>query len=165
MLKLFEGLYSLHNKGKAFGGCRLSGGKKGITLIETVISIMVLALTLGAMLGTFVIGRAITASATNRIQAQNFARSGMEWSATKSCSELKTLLMGEGDVDILPYLSFSSDFSISNNLTNAAVVASGRLDAGSNLEVTVKASWTEPAFRSGGFASEEMVTLVSKWRE
>lgn len=51
---------------------------KGITLVETIVSILLLTISIGAMLGAFLIGKISVARAKHRISAINLARDKIE---------------------------------------------------------------------------------------
>lgn len=126
-------------------------GKKGITLVEMVISALLLAIALGAMLGCFVIGRISAGKARNRIQAMNLARARMEWVKVQDYTYLR-------DLSPNPFVEPDVDAGLIDDTRSTRVV----VDADDNLIVTVTIAWQDPIWRGTKGVSEELVTLIGK---
>lgn len=116
--------------------------KKGTTLTENLISVLMLGITIGAMLGVFVIARFNTAMARHRIEAMNYARAAMEQYIDSGTASV--VLGGE----------------ISSLEGSYSVVASSY--ASDLDEITVTVSWDERSLGGTNTVSEELVTLIKK---
>ena len=151
--------------------------KKGITLIEMIISVLILGLALGAMLGSFVIGRVSATKAKHRIEAANLARQGMEWIKDQSYAGLP-----RGIAAITP----SYPYQISNNsviidvgedvdgdgilveidgdeLTGSRITQVKPIGTPEEyLEVTVTVAWADLSWGGTSNVSERLVTIISR---
>lgn len=116
--------------------------KKGITLVEMVISVLILAMALGAMLGCFVIGRISATKAKHRVQAMNFLRGKME--------EIKAIGIDES----------SGSYTLEEGLTGTWIVNVDPKDGYKEIEVVI--SWQDPIWGGTKEVSEELVTLISE---
>jgi len=116
--------------------------EKALTLIEMIISVLILGLALGAMLGTFVMGRISATKAKHHIEAMNHARAAMEQyiddgtTYTLPDGDIKTL---DGDCSVVP-TTYATDIK----------------------KVVVTISWTDRSMGGSRTVSEELVTLVSE---
>lgn len=120
--------------------------KNGLTLVEMVVSVLILGLALGVMLGTFVMGRMSATKAKHHIEAMNHARAAME------------LLKNN-----LSAASSTEWNDLKNNVS--ATLPGGNLHdpniSGTGLKtVTVTISWNER--QSPPPISEKLVTLISE---
>jgi len=117
--------------------------KAGTTLIENLISVLILGLVIGAMLGTFTMAKFNTKMARHRIEAMNYARAIMEQYIDSGAT---SIVLG-GDIASLggtyppPTVSpYTSDLD----------------------EVTVTVFWDERSLGGTSTVSEELVTLILK---
>lgn len=125
--------------------------KKGITLVEMVISALILAMALGAMLGCFVIGRISAVKARNRIQVMNFARARMEWVKAQGYTALRNLSPN-------PFVETDVDAGLIDDTRNTKI----EVDADDNLIVTVTIAWQDPIWGGTREVNEKLVTLISE---
>ena len=131
--------------------------KKGLTLVEMVISALILGMTLGAMLGTFIIARIGATKAKHRIEVMNLLRGKIE--------ELKDTdyddIVDEGtepvSIDIGPDGVRDTDDDLVGEQSVSVEDKTGY------KEVTVTISWDDLSWGGGSTAvSEELVTLISR---
>lgn len=115
--------------------------KRGVTLIEVLISILILGIALGAMLGSFVMGRFSATKAKHRIEAMNYARAAMELLIN---DQTATFTLPDGDIKSL-------NGSYSPQITNYATGIK---------KVVVTISWDERSMGGSTRVSEQLVTLV-----
>lgn len=125
--------------------------KRGITLVEAVISVLILAMALGAMLGCFVIGRISAVKARNRIQVMNLARARMEWVKAQDYTALRNLSPN-------PFVETDVDAGLIDDTRSTKIV----VDSNDNLIVTVTIAWQDPIWGGTKEVSEELVTLISE---
>ena len=114
--------------------------KKGFTLVEMVISVLILGLALGAMLGTFVMGRISATKAKHHIEAMNHARAAME----QYIHDGTTFTLPEGDI---------------KSLNGSCSVVPSDYAADVN-KVVATISWNERSMGGSSQVSEQLVTLV-----
>lgn len=126
---------------------------KGLTLIESVISLMILSIAVGAVLGTFVVGRVGAAKTKHRIVAMNLCCARMEWAKEQSSATL-TGLVGSGSTE-----SDVAGSELMAETRQTQVVLDGNL----NFIVTVTMQWTERAWGGSNAATEELVTVINRW--
>lgn len=121
---------------------------RGVTFIEVVISLLLLSITIGAMLGAFLIGRVSAARAKHRIVAINLCRDKIE------------------SVKALPYDQIGDqagsepNLGIDTNLTGArttTVVGWGAEPAKIEI-ITTTVAWTEGNIQ----LEEKIATLISQ---
>ena len=125
---------------------------KGLTLVESVISLLILAITIGALLGTFVIGRIGAAKARHRLVAMNLCRARMEWTKEQPSATLAGLAgsgSSESDVAGAELLSDTRQTQVT-------------LDSDMNFVVTVTMQWTEQSWGGSNSASEELVSVINR---
>ena len=117
--------------------------ENGTTLIENLISVLILGLVFGAMLGAFTMARFNTEMARHRIEAMNYARAAMEQyldSGTTSITVGGDIASLGGTCPPPTASSYTSDLD----------------------EVTVTVSWDERSLGGTNTVSEELVTLILK---
>ena len=115
--------------------------KRGLTLVEMVISVLILGLALGAMLGTFVMGRVSATKAKHHIQAMNHARAAME----QYIHDGTTFTLPDGDIKSL------------GGTCPPPVISDY---AAGIKKVVVAISWNERSMGGSRQVSEQLVTLV-----
>ncbi len=116
--------------------------KKGFTLIEAVVSILILGTAMGLMLVVFVMSRVSIAMAKHRIEAINHARAAMEQYINSGDT---TYNVSTGDIAAL-----DGSCAIPTPTSYATGIE----------KVVVTVSWTEHSMGSNKSVSEELVTLV-----
>lgn len=151
--------------------------KKGLTLVEMVISVLILGLALGAMLGTFVIGRVSATKAKHHIQAMNLARARMEWIKDQSYAGLPRGVatvtpaypyrISDNPVTIDVGRDVDGDGDLDNDgdeLTGSRITQIKPIGTPEEyLEVTVTVTWTERLLGGGSRqANEQLKTLISE---
>lgn len=114
--------------------------RRGITLVEILISILILGISVGAMLGSFVIGRVSATKAKHHIEAMNYARAAME---EYKDSGATTVPLG-GDIAALG---------------GTCAVTTALLGSGLE-EVTATVSWTARSLGGSSTVTEELVTIM-----
>ena len=137
------------------------GQRKGLTLVEMVVSVLILGMALGVMLSCFVIGRVSATKAKHRMKAMNLLRAKMEWVKGQSYSTIEGWIGNpiiENDVDD----AIGADELIDDTRTTTVAY-----DADNNLIVTITLNWRKR--RWGGLSEkggggnppdEELVTLI-----
>jgi type II secretory pathway pseudopilin PulG len=115
--------------------------RRGITLVEALIAIIILALTFVAMIGVFVIGRVSVTKARHHSQAMNHARAAME--------------QVMGDLAANPALPPGE---IQNLNGTCAVTISNFVPGVKRVEVSV--AWDDLSFGADQNVIEELATLV-----
>ncbi len=128
--------------------------KKGVTFIEIMISVLILSLSLGGMLTTFVMGRISVAKAKHRIEAFNLIQQKVE--------ELR-----DTGYSSIPIGESSENVTIDNAGTVATVddlIGQRKvIVTGSDYkEITVTITWTERKWGGSNQVSESVVTVVSQ---
>ena len=136
--------------------------KKGLTLIEVALSLLIFGITVAALVGTFTIGRLMTVSVKHRAKAMNLLRARMEWVKTQTYAYLEERiddpLSPENNVDN----SVGTDELLNDTRTTSVVK-----DANGNLIVTVTLNWTKQGVGksiqkgTAGSPDERLVTLIS----
>ena len=155
----------------------LKNDKRGLTLVEMVISVLILGVVVGAMLGAFMTSRLGMFKAKFYMQAMNLLRYEMEElkntpygdiSDSKYDTTIDTGsdpdstaddLIGEVIVEVGDKEDLDGDEDTSEEEIN--IDNSGGNDLCKPVYVTI--SWTIPLLGSGNKSeSEELVTLISK---
>lgn len=161
---------------------RRKNRNRGFTLLESIISVLILGLTVGAMVGVLMIGRAAVTKGKDYIGAMNLVRERMEWIKAQSyaslprgaaavtatypyLTETETVIIdygrdidGDGDFD---------DEGEEDELTGTRITQIQPVNDSDGsemyLRVTVTVTWTE-RFAGGTTwnASESLVTYVSE---
>lgn len=121
--------------------------RKGLTLVEMVVSVLILGLALGAMLGSFVIGRISATKAKHRIEAMNLLRAKMEEIKNTPYSNI----VDEGPVTVT--------IDEEEGLRGTRVVD---VDDDGYKEVEVVISWQDLSLGGTSQVSERLVTIVSR---
>jgi len=151
-------------------------GDRGFTLVESLVSIMILGLTVVAMLGVFVIGKVDVAKAKAYKAAINLARERMEELRSIGYAELSnnsgTYAISETDI-IIDYgtdLDGDGDFDDGKDdddededeLTGTRLTGIGTITHGGYgiyLQLDVTVSWQER--RAGGTTATASETVTS----
>lgn len=118
--------------------------KKGFTLIEAAVSLLILGIALGAMLGAFVIGRFSVSNAKHRTEAMNHARAAMEKYIDDGTT---TFTLPDADIK-----------SLGGSCSVAETKNYGGFTGLTRIVVTI--SWNERTFGGSKQLSEQLVTLV-----
>ncbi|MFH1552719.1 MAG: type II secretion system protein [Candidatus Omnitrophota bacterium] len=143
---------------------RLIKDKRGLTLVEALVSVLLLGLTVGAMLGGFVIGRLSITRVHHRAKAMNLLRARMEWAKGQGYSKLLEGTFTEDNVDDPDVTHPDRVNELIDDTRTTTVVKD--LTTGI-LTVTVTLNWTKQGW--GGPVEkgdednpdEELVTLIS----
>ena len=123
----------------------LRSDKKGLTLVEVLISAVILGIVLISLLGVFVVGRFGSAKAKHHIEAMNHARAAMEQYIKDGTT---TYTITTGDIS-----------SLNGNCVIDETPNYGGYTGLTRVVVTI--SWTPPTWGGGKEVSEELVTLIS----
>ena len=125
---------------------------QGFTLLETVISVLILGIVITSTVGAFTIGRFMIASANDHAKALNLLRAEME------------KIRGESYASLLGNVDSPIEEDIDSGLLNDTITTTitryyvGRDDI---LTVTLTLDWELPGrFSSALSVSEQIVTLV-----
>lgn len=114
-------------------------GKKGLTLVETVLAVLILAFVMSAGLGAFLIGRFVITDAKHRVKAMNLVRERMEWVMTQGATTIEGWIASpldlENDVDD----AVGTDELL--NDTRTTTVAYKNVNGNNMLEITVTLNW------------------------
>ena len=117
---------------------------KGFTLVEAVVSILILGIALGVLLASFMMGRMSVVVAKHRIEAMNHARAAMEQYINKQT----TYILPDGDIKSLggscPAPNVTLDYSGYSGLS----------------KIVVTISWNEQSLGTDRPVSEQLVTLL-----
>ena len=130
--------------------------EKGVTFIEIMISALILSISIGGMLTTFVMGRVSVAKAKHRIEAFNLIQEKMEIIRDTSYSSIVTELPASVTIDNAGTTATTDDLIGQRSVNVNEVVASGY------KEVTVTIIWTEHKWGGSNQVSENVVTVVSQ---
>ena len=123
----------------------LRSDKKGLTLVEVLISAVILGIVFISLLGVFVVGRFGSAKAKHHIEAMNHARAAMEQYIKDGTTITYTITTG--DIS-----------SLNGNCVIGKTENYGDDDGLTRVVVTI--SWTPPTWGGGKKVSEELVTLI-----
>jgi len=131
--------------------------RRGITLVEILISILILGISVGAMLGAFVIGRVSAQKAKHRIEAMNYARAAME-----EYRDSGVLPEEDRPIAELEDEEGREDDEASDIATLGGTYTVTTTSLGSELEeVTATVSWPERSLGGGSrTVTEELVTIM-----
>jgi type II secretory pathway pseudopilin PulG len=131
----------------------------GFTLTEVIISSLIAAFLLVALLASFIMGRTITQVAKHHAQATNQLRARLEY--------LKGL--GYDAVNLMNPVVTETNVPIDSVRNGAAVLAGTRTttitdtDADDVLEITVRIEWSERHMGQTVTAAEELRTLMAPY--
>lgn len=117
--------------------------RRGFTLVEAVVSILILGIALGIMLIVFMMSRMSVAMAKHRIEAMNHARAAMEQLINNRTA---SLTLPDGDIKCL-----GGSYSRVITGTGTGII-----------QIVVTISWNEPSMGSSHPVSEQLVTLVAE---
>lgn len=151
--------------------------KRGLTLVEAIVSVLILGITVGAMLGVFMIGRYSVTKGKDYIEAMNLARARMEWIKAQNYADLNrgtasvtaaypylastesvTIDVGR-DIDNDGIFDNDGDELIGTRITQVEPIGSPE----EYLKVTVTVSWTERLLGGSGWqASKSLITFISE---
>lgn len=120
--------------------------QRGITFTEVMVSLLLLSISVGAVIGAFVICRASAIRAKHKIAAMNLARSKVETMKSMVYSQLPAQA-GAESVTIDQGLSGQCTTEISDIYSNAKI-----------YKITVTVAWTEFAHS----LTQQVVTLISQ---
>ena len=138
----------------------LKNDKRGFTLVEAVVSILILGIIAVTMIGVFMIARVSIVKAKYYIQVMNLLRLEMENQKNKVYGEI---ISAEAE-------DITIDSSTTNGLVGEILVVVGdEIDIDGDTindpckPVYVTISWTSPKLGVGSSSvSEELVTLISE---
>lgn len=135
----------------------LKSDKKGFTLVEVIISAVILGIVIISLSNIFVLSKIGSAKAKHRMKAMNLLRAKMEEIKERPYYDIEALVGSdeiESDVD--------NDIG-TDELLNDTRTTSVSKDANNNLEVIVTIVWDEKRWLGSGQQSEDLVTLISSW--
>ena len=118
-----------------------SKNRKGFTLIEAMVSVLILGIALVVLLGSFIMGRMNAAAAKHHIEAMNHAQAAMEQCLNSGAT---TYTLPDGDIKIL---------------SGTCTVSSASYTTGIN-RIVATVSWNERSIGGSRQVSEQLVTLV-----
>ena len=131
--------------------------KKGFTLVEVLISAVILGIVIISLLNIFVLSKIGSAKAKHRMKAMNLLRAEMEEIKVQDYSVIDGWIVSprsnKNDVDN----TIGTDELLNDVITTSVVLANN------NLEVTVEITWDEKRWLGTGQQSEDLVTLISSW--
>jgi len=133
----------------------LKSDKKGFTLVEVIISAVILGIVIISLSNIFVLSKIGSAKAKHRMKAMNLLRAKMEEIKERPYYDIEALVGSdeiESDVD--------NDIG-TDELLNDTRTTSVSKDANNNLEVIVTIVWDEKRWLGSGQQSEDLVTLIS----
>ncbi|MFH1411092.1 MAG: type II secretion system protein [Candidatus Omnitrophota bacterium] len=136
--------------------------KKGMTLVEALVSILILVVVITSMMGAFIVGNMEIKRTKNRAKAMNLLQDRMEWVKSQSpfviAGWISVPLPAENDVDS----AFGGDDLVNDTRTTTVTQ-----DSDGNLIVTVCLNWEKAAWGTTmtkgtvGDPDLELVTLIS----
>ena len=130
--------------------------KKGVTFIEIMISALILSISIGGMLTTFVMGRVSVAKAKHRIEAFNLIQEKVEAIRDTSYASIANESPASVTIDNAGTAATTDDLTGQRSVSVNEVVVDGY------KEVTVTITWTEHKWGGSNQVSENVVTVVSK---
>ncbi len=126
----------------------LGGAKSGMTLIETLVSVIILNIALCTVLGAFVMGKMSVSRVKHKMEAVNILQKALEGLKNTPYSNI----VSGGPTPII----------METNLTANQTVTV--IDNNGYKEVRVNLSWTETGWgQAGNAAGETFVTYISAW--
>ena len=128
--------------------------KSGITFIETLMSVLVMGMVLGGMLGTFIMGRVSLAKAKHRHAACALIQQKLEEFTDTAYDSISDA--AETKVTLDPGSSSSGDELLCSRTTTVSSLSYGK-------EVTVTVSWTERSWGGQKSVSESAATIFTDW--
>jgi len=129
---------------------RSYGKRKGLTLVEAVISVLILGIVLVSMVSAFALGRFMIARTNDHAKALNILRAEME------------KIRGESYVSLLGNVDISIEEGVDSGLLNGTMTTTSTryyTDSDDILTVTLVLDWNLPG-RFFSAQSEKLVTLV-----
>lgn len=127
---------------------------RGVTFTEVIVSLLLLGITIGAVIGAFVMGSMSTARVKHRITAINLAREKIEivravdFAGIPAQAGTENITIDAG--------SASSGDELTGQRTTAVLDVSG---SAKEYKITVSVSWTENA--ASNTLQERIITLIS----
>lgn len=127
--------------------------QRGITFIEIVISLLLLGIAIGAVIGAFVISKASATRARHRVSAINLTRAkietikGLTYSQIPASAGVENVVMDQGLPGPGDELSGQCTTTVLDVYGNAAI-----------YKVSTKIAWTE----FGNALEETLITLISR---
>jgi len=152
--------------------------KSGLTLVEALVSMLILGITVGAMLGVLMIGEVSAVKAKHNIEAMNLLRQKMEELKNTSYDDIKTVSAQNISIDIgqdlvretsddlwgviLVEVRDKNDIDGDSDTTEAEIDINGDGINDSCKPIYITISWTYPSWGGHSNVSEELVTLICK---
>jgi type II secretory pathway pseudopilin PulG len=129
----------------------------GFTLAEVIVSTLIVAFLMIALLTSFIMGRYVTQVAKHRAQATNALRARIEYLKGLGYDAVNAMepVTVEGDVPIDPVHGGSAVLSGTRTTTIADA------DGDDVLEVLVEMRWTERHYGQAITVSEQLQTLIA----
>ena len=131
--------------------------KKGFTLVEVLISAVILGIVIISLLNIFVLSKIGSAKAKHRMKAMNLLRAEMEEIKVQDYSVI------DGWIDNPRSDKNNVDNPIGTDELLNDVITTSVVLANNNLKVTVEITWDEKRWLGTGQQSEDLVTLISSW--
>jgi type II secretory pathway pseudopilin PulG len=152
--------------------------KSGLTLVEAVVSMLILGIAVGAMLGVLMIGEVSTVKAKHHIEAMNLLRLKMEELKNTRYDDIASVTAQNISIDIgqdlirgtsddlwgiiLVEARDKNDIDGDGNTTEAEIDSNGDGINDSCKPIYATISWTYPSWGGSSNVSEELVTLICK---
>lgn len=129
------------------------GNRRGITFVEIVISLLLLGIAIGAVVGAFVVSKASATRAKHRVSAINLARAKLETIKGLTYSQIPDQAIVENVVIDQGLPSPGDELSGQRTTTILDVYGNKAI-----YRVTTKITWTE----FGNILEEMVITLISQ---
>ncbi|MDD5450062.1 MAG: prepilin-type N-terminal cleavage/methylation domain-containing protein [Candidatus Omnitrophica bacterium] len=127
--------------------------RRGITFVEIVISLLLLSMVIGAVIGLFVVSRAMAMKSKHRILAVNLTRArieaikGLDFSQVPAAAGVEAVVIDEGAPDTGDEVFGQRSITVSDFYGDGAV-----------YKIAAKVSWTE----MGAGCEENVITLITR---
>lgn len=131
--------------------------KKGFTLVEVLVSAVILGIVIISLLNIFVLSKIGSAKAKHRMKAMNLLRAEMEEIKVQDYSVI------DGWIDNPRSDKNNVDNTIGTDELLNDVITTSVVLANNNLKVTVEITWDEKRWVGTDQQSEDLVTLISSW--
>ncbi|NQV04735.1 MAG: type II secretion system protein [Candidatus Omnitrophica bacterium] len=124
--------------------------RKGLTLIEIMIAVLIILIAAAGILGAFIGGHQLMNYSRHKLQAMNFAREALDKLRCDYEYDSSAMLAGNHDYTTDPAICASGNIirGEMQGLNSAALTysVSAEPETDSYKEVTVSVQWTEAAF-------------------
>lgn len=148
---------------------RFKNYKRGFTLVEMVVSILILGIVAGAMIGTFMISKVSVVKAKYYIEVMNLLRGEIENLKNTPYVDIQSVAAQDITIEdnlvgqILVEVKDKDDFDGDGDTTEGAIDVDGDGTNDSCKPIYVTISWTSYTWGGGDSnVSEGLVTLISE---